>query len=460
MQTFTHMKNLGRLFFLSLMVVLPTSLISQEVWTLQRCLEHAREKNIGLKQVQLRVDEARLGFHQAWAQMLPTANLSSDFSENYGLSFDPNSLTLQNDNYSTFFTGASANMLVFGGLQRYHTLRGAISNREAAKYDFQQALDDLYLNVADLYLQTVFAQERAQIADQQLRLLQAQCDRTKLLYENGALNKGEWLMLEAQRSSQEIQRVRANNALALAKLALSQAMDLPSPDIQIDTTETLALLRALPAKSAAALSPDQLFQAAQGSRPGLLAAEARVTAGRQSLWASRGSYLPSISAGARINTVYSELRKQNPLDPNSAPIPFLDQVRLNNSQTLSMSLSVPIFNGLGVRTAVQRAKINMIGAELALTQERQTLRNTVYRAWADAQAAEKTLEANQKNAEALRLSYSYIQTRFEVQAANAFELNDATTKLFNAETELAIAKFDALFKHLVLEFYQGQRIIK
>jgi len=231
-------------------------------------------------------------------------------------------------------------------------------------------------------------------------------------------------------------------------------------DIQIDTTETLALLRALPAKSAAALSPDQLFLAALGSRPGLLAAEARVTAGRQSLWASRGSYLPSISAGARINTVYSELRKQNPLDPNSAAIPFLDQVRLNNSQTLSMSLSVPIFNGLGVRTAVQRAKINMIGAELALTQERQTLRNTVYRAWADAQAAEKTLEANQKNAEALRLSYSYIQTRFEVQAANAFELNDATTKLFNAETELANAKFDALFKHLVLEFYQGQRIIK
>lgn len=450
----------GRL--LSPLVVFCFSLTvqAQELWTLQRCLEHARENNISLKQVQLRVDEARAGFHQAWAQMLPTANISSDFSENYGLSFDPNSLTLQNDNYSTFFTGASANMVVFGGLQRYHNLRSAINSNEAARLDFQQALDDMYLNVADLFLQAVFAQERAQIAEKQVQLLQVQCNRTKVLYESGALNKGEWLLLEAQRATQEIQAVRANNALTLAKLALSQAMNLPSPDLNLDTAETLRILRSVSSKTASNLSPDQLFQSAQGQRPGLKAAEARVVAGRQSLWATRGSYLPSLSAAARINTVYSGLRKQNPLDPSSAPIPFLDQIRLNNSQTLSLSLSVPIFNGLGVRTAVQRARLNLIGAELAVAQERQTLRNTVYRAWADAQAAEKSLEANRKNVDALRLSYGYVQSRFEAQAANAFEMNDATTKLFNAEAEFVIAQFDALFKHLVLEFYQGQRFAK
>ena len=119
-----------------------------------------------------------------------------------------------------------------------------------------------------------------------------------------------------------------------------------------------------------------------------------------------------------------------------------------------------MFNGLGARTAVQRARLSLIGAELAVTQERQTLRNTVYRAWADAQAAEKSREANRKNVEALRLSFSYVQSRFEVQASNAFEMNDATTKLFNAEAEFVIAQFDALFKHLVLKFYQGQRFAK
>jgi len=454
------MINVGRLFSLLLFSASACYAQSQEVWTLQRCLEHARENNISLKQVQLRVDEARAGFHQAWAQMLPTANISSDFSENYGLSFDPNSLTLQNDNYSTFFTGASTNLIVFGGLQRYYGLRSAINTKEAADLDFQQALDDMYLNVADLFLQTVFAQERAQIAEKQVQLMQTQCNRTKVLYESGALNKGEWLLLEAQRSTQEIQAVRANNALVLAKLALSQAMNLPSPDLALDTAETLKMLRQVSSKTAANLSPDQLYQTAQGQRPGLQAAEARVTAGRQSLWATRGSYFPSLSAGARINTVYSGLRKQNPLDPTSPPIPFLDQVRLNNSQTLNLSLSIPVFNGLGVRTAVQRARLSLIGAELSLEQERQTLRNTIYRSWADAQAAEKSLEANRKNVEALRLSFSYVQSRFEAQAANAFELNDATTKLFNAEAEFVIAQFDALFKHLVLEFYQGQRFAK
>ncbi|MFZ4061013.1 MAG: TolC family protein [Bacteroidia bacterium] len=450
----------GRLLSPLFFIGFALSVHSQDAWTLQRCLEHARENNISLKQVQLRVDEARAGFQQAWAQMLPTANINSDFSENYGLSFDPNSLTLQNDNYTTFFTGASANMLVFGGLQRYYNLRSAINTKEAARLDFQQALDDMYLNVADLFLQTLFAQERAQIAEKQEQLLRIQCDRTKLLYESGALNKGEWLLIEAQRSTQEIQLVRANNALTLTKLALSQALNLPTPEIELDTAETLRMLRSVSSESAANISPDQLFQSAQEQRPGLKAAEARVAAGRQSLWASRGSYLPSLSAGARINTVYSGLRKQNPFDPTSPPIPFLDQVRLNNSQTLNLNLMIPLFNGLGARTAVQRARLSLIGAELSVTQERQTLRNTVYRAWADAQAAEKSREANRKNVEALRLSFSYVQSRFEVQASNAFEMNDATTKLFNAEAEFVIAQFDALFKHLVLKFYQGQRFAK
>jgi len=454
------MKPVGNLFSLLLFVFTLCPAQAQEVWTLQRCLEHARENNISLKQIQLQVEEARIGFRQAWARMLPTVNINSDFSENFGLNFDPNSLTLQSDNYSSFFSGASTNLFIFGGLQRYYGLRSAENTKQAASLDFQQAIDDLYLNVADLYLQTVFAEERLRIAQQQVQLLTVQCKRTKVLYENGALNKGEWLLLEAQRSTQEIQEVRAQNAFSLARLALCQALNLPGTELKTDTAQTLNMLRSMASKSLTANGPDQLFHFALDQRPGLKADEARVIAGRQSLWSARGSYFPTLSLGANINTVYSGLRKQNPLDPNSPPIPFLDQIRLNNSQTLSFSLNVPLFNALGVRSAVQRARINLIRAELALTQESQTFRNTIYRAWTDALAAEKTLEANRKNLEALRLSFSYVQSRFEVQAANSFEMNDASTKLFNAEAEYAIARFDALFKHMVLNFFQGQRFAK
>lgn len=439
---------------LSMMLALGLGAQSSEPLTLNKCLDLAKENNINLRQIQWQRVQAKANLTQSWARLFPTLNISTSASENFGLNFDPNSLTLQSSNYTSMSLGASSSLNVFDGLQRYHTIRSGSSSYKAAQLDFQQALDDLYLNVADLFLQVVFAEERLSIAQKQLELLQAQVERTQLLYESGSLVKGEYLSMKAQAASQETQVITAQNALNIAKLSLAQALNIEDtqPDIQRPDFGALQLPKptALPAAQL-------VYEEAVGIRPAVEAAGFRVDARRYDLATSRGAYLPNLNFNANMGTVYSELRKQNPFDPTSPPIPLGEQLRQNNAQTLSFGLSIPIFNGLSVRTQVQQAKIGLETAKLNLENEKLQLKNTIFRAYADAQAAYAVYRANLENAAALEEAFTYAQERFELQAIQPVEYNDAATRLFNAKAELLIAEFDYIFKTLVLEFYRGKR---
>lgn len=98
----------------------------------------------------------------------------------------------------------------------------------------------------------------------------------------------------------------------------------------------------------------------------------------------------------------------------------------------------------------------MLNTELDLQQEKQNLRNTIQKAYADAQAAFLTFQANNANLAALEEAFNYATEKLEAGAINAVEFQDASTRFYNAKTELLIARFDYIFKTKVLDFYNGK----
>ena len=108
-----------------------------------------------------------------------------------------------------------------------------------------------------------------------------------------------------------------------------------------------------------------------------------------------------------------------------ATMSFQDQFTNNLNQSIFFSLSLPIFNGFGIETNIDRAEVDVLSAQLAKEQTAQSLTQTVEQSWADARAAQRTFEANDRALEAATLAMTNAEARFEAGAISALEYADA-----------------------------------
>ena len=156
--------------------------------------------------------------------------------------------------------------------------------------------------------------------------------------------------------------------------------------------------------------------------------------------------MPRVSVSPGANSSYLD----SPILPS-----FGEQIS-TISPNISLSMSVPIFNGFGIHTSVERAKVGVLSAELAKAQTAQTLAQSVEQAWADARAAERTFEANDRTLEAASLAMTNAEARFEAGAISALEYADARTRLDNARINALRTQYDFVFKTRILDFYLGK----
>ena len=144
--------------------------------------------------------------------------------------------------------------------------------------------------------------------------------------------------------------------------------------------------------------------------------------------------------------------------PTYADYPFEQQLEDNVSQSVSFSLSIPIFNAWQANSAIGRAKIGVLQSQYNLQQAENQLRKQIEQANADALAAHKKYLASQKSVQALSESFRYTEEKYNVELVSTYEYNDAKNRLFQAEADLLQAKYDYIFKTKILDFYTGNEL--
>jgi outer membrane protein len=195
---------------------------------------------------------------------------------------------------------------------------------------------------------------------------------------------------------------------------------------------------------------------------------------------SKGGYAPIVSLAGQINSnaaqdrlrttesytgylpigtltpggtdyVYTINQQEVPLAQENYP--FFDQFNDNINQFVGVNLQIPLFNRLNVRTSVQNAELQLEQARLQLEVQKNSLRQTIERAYADAQASMKNYMAAQKSLEANEESWAYAKKRFEEGAMNIFDYENTRNRYLNATAQMLQSKYDYIFKIKVLEFY-------
>ena len=475
-----------RPFFFSLFLLCAGSLSSStvaqrsgnDVWTLQRCLEHALEHNLQLQQAELGIVRGALAETSAKGAFLPNLNASSSYGVNIGQRIDPFTNQFASDAVQSSNYGMSSGLTLFNGFQNHLNLRRARLGLELAQTNVEIAQNNVALSLASAYLNVLFQKEFLTIAQLNAEATGRQVDRVQKLVNAGAAAESDLYDVLAQQAADQSSVVSAENGVTIAKLALAQLLQLSGDeadnlDVAPPSDDLLEAVQ-LP------LSADAAVAFALNAFPDMKAAELQVTDAYLGLDLAKAQRMPRITGSYSVGSGYSQNRQTLVSDPVTqdvtietvegillttpaviqdgeyATMSFQDQFTNNLNQSIFFSLSLPIFNGFGIETNIDRAEVDVLSAQLAKEQTAQSLTQTVEQSWADARAAQRTFEANDRALEAATLAMTNAEARFEAGAISALEYADARTRLDNARINALRTQYDFVFKTRILDFYLGR----
>lgn len=471
-----------RFFSLLIPILIAPLLIQAQAgpWTLERCINYAKEHNITVQQSQLNVQRNELQLKQSQFAKYPNLNASAGYNLNFGRSVDPTTYQFTTQNIQSSQIGLNSNVTLFQGFQLNNTVKQNEQELAASKYALQATEMDVSLMVTQAYLNALLAKEALASAQGQLRTVKEQEESMRKRVEAGALPEGDLMEVEAQVAQQEYQVVSRENDVQLTLLNLQLTM-LLEPNPQFDISIPVANVDGLDLATYG--SVDAVFNQSLETHPTMKDAELQQASAATEVDIAKGNALPVLTLSGNLGTNQSNARAlydQQLLGYDTIgvvggtgapviatfpsytlveqPYPYFTQIGDNFYESVGLNLSIPIFNRWQVRHAVEQAKVNRKAADLQYEQRRNTLRNDIYTAYTNASAASKQYAAAQNNYRATEKAFEYTQKRAEQGMATPFDFNIAQNNLTIAETSMLQAKYQYLLSLKVLDFYLGNPI--
>ena len=401
---------------------------------------------------QLTVQNNAQVLRQSKAALLPTANLSATQAWQYGTSVNPLTFEFQRQTVRSNNVSGSSQLVLFQGFQLSNTIRRNALDSQASEADVQKVRNDLSLNVASAFLQAGLARELVRANQFYVTRDEEQIARTKLLLQAGSIPESTLLDSQSQLATDELNVVNAQNQATIARLNLLQLLNLDpaaNPDFQIEVPN----LPDPDEENVLVLNTDELFQGAATRQPEIKAADLRVLSAGRSVELARGAYYPRLILAGSIFSGFSSAPTVSMLPQN-----YWDQLNQNLGQQVQFALSIPIFNGLQVRTNEQRTLINAQLVQLQAEQARLTLRQSIEQAYADARAAQLQYAASKRQVAALTTTQRNSEIRFNNGLLSGTEFNIAKNNLNFAISNQLQAKYTFIFRRKVLAFYGGKSL--
>jgi outer membrane protein len=439
--------------------------------TLQEAIELARRNNPDFLQQSNDVGVANWAVRDAYGALLPSASAGVSYSYsaagNQRIGNIPGSdlgLETSTDYYSSSASLSlsyrlSAQQLLAPGQQK--------ANRRATVAGIDAAGFNLEANVVRQYLAVLRAQENVTLAQQEL-----ESAKTNQMLADAKVATGGAIPLESKQAAVQVGRVevqllQAQNAVANEKLRLMQLLGVQFNE-QFELTSTFTV-------SDVPGSREAFTSAALSGHPTIRSARANEEASVSSYKMAKSAYLPSLSlstglsgfmrqagnsdflvaqarAGAPGSLAQCELLR-NISNGLSTPLPgaptpcsldmFLptpeqeQAIRDRNNVFpfkyegeplgLSMSISLPIFDGFSRERQLQTSRVAVTDAELRVRAEELRIRTEVGAAYANATTGRRSVELEARNRDLAAEQLELARERYRFGAGTFLELNDAQT---------------------------------
>lgn len=433
-------------YTLLLYIALVTTITKAEPreWTLRQCTEYAVSHNLGIQQRDNQRRQRELQLSTARNSRLPDLNAQAgeSFSFGRGLTMD-NTYTNRSTSSTSFSIGSSVPL--FTGFQIPNTIKLNQLNLEAATQDLEKAKNDIRMQVAQAYVQILYDMEMADVAVRQVEIDSMQVARLQSFLENGKASGAEVSQQKATLAQSQLTATQAHNNLQLSLLALTQLLELPTP-------EGFSIVRpTTPYNSLTPTNPDVVFAEALTFKPEVKAELLRLDATEKNIKIAQAGLYPTLSLSGGLQTNYY---KTSGIQQDG----FGTQLKNNFAQYIGLNLSVPIFNRFSTRNNIRSARIDRETQQLQLDNVKKTLYKEIQQVYYNAVAAQAKYESSEVARQSSDDAFRLAQAKYENGKANITEFNEAKNRFLKSESDLVQARYEYLYQTTLLDFYRGREL--
>ncbi len=447
--------------------------------SLKQAIETAINNNLQVRQAEYQSQSDKVTHEQAKGNQLPFISGSIFHGLNQGRSIDPftNSYVTQEISFANY--DISTSVTIWNGSSIRNNIKQTELSYKASQMDWQQAKDNITINVILAYLQVLGSQEQLTVARNQVDVTRNQVSRLEILNNSGAIAPSVFFDLKGQLAGDELSVINIKNNLETAKITLAQLMNTPY--------NTAVQLEAINTQNGPVLydgTPDNIYTAATQQLAIIKAAEYRTQSAEKRVLAAKGLMLPTLSFNGGLGTNYSSVASTQQLvgtsdvatssyvnigstktpvfspqsNYNSQKISYFNQWKNNFNSSLSLGLQFPILNGLQARSRVKQAKIFETRTQFETQTVKTQLRQNIDQSYVNMTSALERFQALSRQVEQYSLSFKAAEVRFNAGVNTSVEYLIAKNNLDRANANLVAARYDYILRAKVLDFYQGKQL--
>ncbi|WP_303183988.1 TolC family protein [Tannerella sp.] len=416
--------------------------VSVKKWSLQECIDYAKEHNLEVRMQQINVQQQEVTLSTARSKRLPDLSASASQGWNFGRSPSGYDNTYKNQNARSTNWSLSTNVPVFTGFRITNEVAAAKLNLQAVAAELEKVKENMEISITSAYLQVLYQKELLGVSNEQLALSREQLERIRSMHAAGRASEAQIYEVEAQVANDELSVVQAESDLQIALLGLTQLLELPSPEgfaVEEPAGEVELLL---------ARRPEDIYRTALTTRASVRADALRLQGSEKNIGIARSAYYPTLSFGAGYGNNYYFADGFDNLS-------FSEQLKKNRNQYFGFNVSVPIFSRWTTRNGVRSAKLDKRMQELRLENTKKALYKDIQQAYYNALAAGEKYKASEAAYVSARKSFGYMDEKFANGRATVYEYNQSKTSMTKAMSNRTQAKYEYLLRKKIMEFYEG-----
>ena len=420
-------------------------------WTLQDCIDYALEKNIQLQQNKISLQESEIDIKDARASLFPSLSFSTGHNlvnrpyQQQSNTVSGTEIITSNEN-NTYNGSYSLNTqwTLWNGGKRLNNLKQQKTNRDIAQLTVSETENTLQEQIAQLFIQILYADESIQINKGTLEVSEATYRRGQELFEAGSLSKADLAQLEAQVSDDKYQLVTAESTLRDYKLQLKQLLELDGSEefnLVLPKLDDEDILKMLPSQA-------DIYQTALAIRPEIQSSRLSIENAKLSISSAKSGYYPTISLTASSSSMTNSASTNN----------WAQQMKYGWNNMIGISLSIPIFDNRQNKSNVQKARLEYNTSQLDLINKQKELYSTIEGLWLDALNAQQQYAAAETKEKSSQTSFDMVSEQFNLGVENTVELLTEKNNLLSAKQQRVQAKYMAILNRTLLNFYAGNEI--
>jgi outer membrane protein len=423
---------------------------AQKNWTLDECIAYALENNLELESQAVTVESGKEIFEQSKRNRLPYIDAGSSYRINYGKSVDPNTNTIITNNFASNSYSLQGGIMLFEGFIRGNYTAYSRFKYHAGIEQGKALKTDIAFEVMNSFHNALYYSGLLEIVKEQKELSELNLEKIRKQSQVGISARTDILEIEARLAEEELLVIRTENNLKSSILELKRVMNFPVADeLQLQEPDDIEYIA--PGGFADA---DSIYRLALEHLPAVKARDQQLKSVEKSLAVARGNFYPSLSLYGGYYTGYYETNT----DAAGRPISFRNQLKNNASQSVGLSLSIPLFNRLNTRSEVKLGKLDLEKEQVELTNYKNQLYYEIESYCQELSAMAAEFIQAQKQTESNELAFEVAQKKKEQGLFNVIDLYTSKSLLSNAQSEMLRIRLQYLLKRKTIDFYMGKPV--